>query len=493
MNSVGSKILVVDDDKDICALLETYLVPEGLVPVVAQTREAALEKIKAEHPDVLIVDIKRPDLDGMEVMKGAKALDEDLPVILITGHPEVRGAVAAMRAGAHDYLAKPVRHHEVLRIVFRALNERSLKRQVRLLSSQLQSESSLRELMGPSDAVRQLIAEVTRVAKTNFSVLILGETGSGKELVAHAIHQLSPRCESAFMAVDCGAIPEPLLESELFGHEKGAYTGADRQGIGKFELARGGTLFLDEISNLPLGSQAKLLRVLQERKIHRIGGSHPISVDVRVLAASNQDLNRLGETGSFRHDVYFRLNEFTIRVPPLRKRQEDILFLAKRFVDLTNLELQKSVKGFSEPAVEAVLAYPWPGNARQLRSVIRRAVLLADDIITERHLGMDCEGPEIMPSNWAEDPETQGELETGLPLREITHRKVIAVEREVLTQVLRATGGNKAKAARLLQIDYKTIHSKIRQYGISVNGKERGTLWETKEEAESGTEGLKAA
>jgi DNA-binding NtrC family response regulator len=465
----ASKILIVDDKEEICAVLSEYMEHEGLTPVVAHTGEAAMELIRSEHPDALIVNLKPPDMDGMQIMKGAKALDEDLPVILITGYPEIRGAVAAMRAGAHDYLAKPLKHHEVLRVVFRALNERALKRKLRRLSCQIQDASSLRESMGPSDAVGRLISDVSRVAKTNFSVLILGETGSGKELVAHAIHQLSPRCEAPFMAVDCGAIPETLLESELFGHEKGAYTGADKQKIGKFEMARGGTLFLDEISNMPLGSQAKLLRVLQEKTVYRIGGTQPVSVDVRVLAASNQDLRHLRESDSFRRDLYFRLNEFTLWVPPLRERQEDMLYLAKRFVDLTNLELQKNVRGFTQSAVDALLACKWPGNVRQLRSMIRRAVLLGDDMIAEQHLGMDWVSPQPAIAGPGCSPETQDTLRGDLPLKELKHRKIVAMEREVLAQVLRETGGNKAKAARLLHIDYKTIHLKIRQYGISID------------------------
>jgi two-component system nitrogen regulation response regulator GlnG len=410
--------------------------------------------------------MKLPDMDGMQIMKGAKALDEDLPVILITGYPEIRDAVAAMRAGAHDYLAKPLKHHEVLRVVFRALNERALKRKLRRLSCQIEDESSLRESMGPSSVVKRLIADVSRVAATNFSVLILGETGSGKELVARAIHQSSPRCRASFMAVDCGAIPETLLESELFGHEKGAYTGADKQRNGKIEMAHGGTLFLDEISNMPLGSQAKLLRVLQDKMICRVGGTQAINTDVRVLAASNRDLQCLGETGAFRPDVYFRLNEFTIWVPALRERQEDILYLAKRFVDLTNIELQKNVRGFTQSAVDALLACDWPGNVRQLRSAIRRAVLLADDMITEQHMRIDCASPK--PTHPAPECNQgiQEAPEEGLPLKKMMQRRIFVIEREILTHVLRETGGNKAKAARLLHIDYKTIHSKVRQYGI---------------------------
>jgi len=466
MNPEGSKILIVDGDENVCVVLSEYMLHEGLMPVVARTGKEALEKVRSEHPDALVVDLRLPDMDGMQVMKSAKSLDEALPVVLITGYPEVKGAVAAMQAGAHDYLAKPFRHRDILRVVFRALNEGALKRKVRSLSCQLQGDSSLREFMGPSDSIKRLISDVTRVATTNFSVLIYGETGSGKELVAQAIHQLSPRCAAPFMAVDCGAIPETLLESELFGHEKGAYTGADKQRIGKFEMARGGTLFLDEVTNLPLGSQAKLLRVLQEKRLYRVGGSQPVGVDVRVLAASNQDLHRLGEEGSFRSDVYFRLNEFTIWVPPLRDRPEDILYLAKRFVDLTSVELHKQVKGFEQPVIDALLTYHWPGNVRELRSVIRKAVLLADETITEQHLGLRREASQPSPSGLAGDPETPESLLAELPLKEITQRKIVAMEREILSRVLRRTGGNKAKAARLLHIDYKTMHSKLRRYGI---------------------------
>jgi two-component system nitrogen regulation response regulator GlnG len=470
----ASKILIVDGQEEICAVLSQFMQDEGLTTVVAHSGEAALQKIRSEQPDVLVVELRPPDIDGMKIMQGARALDEDLPVILITGYPEIRGAVAAMRAGAHDYLAKPLKHHEVVRVIFRALNERTLKRKLRRLSGQIQDESSLREAMGPSDAVGRLIADVVRVAKTDFSVFILGETGSGKELVAHAIHRLSPRVAAPFMAVDCGAIPETLLESELFGHEKGAYTGADKQRIGKFENARGGTLFLDEISNMPLGSQAKLLRVLQEKAIYRLGGTERVRVDVRLVAASNHDLQRLEQSDSLRRDVYFRLNEFTISVPPLRERPEDILYLAKRFVDLTNFELQKNVKGFTQSAVEVMLAYNWPGNVRQLHSMIRRAVLLADDMITEQCLGIEQASHMPVLSCLEGDQETHDCSPADLPLKELKKRRIVALEREIIVRVLRVTAGNKAAAARLLHLDYKTIHSKIRQYGISVGRKDQG-------------------
>ncbi len=462
----GGRVLIVDDEKDICVVLSHLMEQAGIRTTVACDGEAALRLISRESPDVLLVDVKMSGMDGMEVMRRAKEIDRDLPVIMITAYAAVQGAVEAMRAGAHDYLAKPFNHNEVIRVVHRALAERDLKRKLKQLSDQIQEGAPLREMMGQSDTVGRLIYEVNRVAKSDFTVVILGETGSGKELVARATHHASQRSGGPFVPVDCGAIPETLLESELFGHEKGAFTGADAQKRGKFEIAQGGTLFLDEISNMPLGSQAKLLRVLQEKKVYHVGGTRPVKVDVRLLVASNQELQALTLSGAFRRDLFFRLNEFTITVSPLRERKEDIPYLCKRFLDTTNIELGKNVKGFTDAAMESLLAYDWPGNVRQLRSTIRRAVLLADEVISEKHLGLQratAMGPaasgKTAPTPW-----------NGLSLQEIVRRSVVAVERETLTQAVLHTGGNKAKAARLLKIDYKTIHTKIKKYGIATEG-----------------------
>jgi len=303
---------------------------------------------------------------------------------------------------------------------------------------------------------------VNGVAKSVFTVVILRETGSGKELVARAIHHNSDRSEGPFVAIDCGAIPETLLESELFGHEKGAFTGAVVQKPGKFEAAKGGTLLLDEISNMPLSSQVKLLRALQEKKVYRVGGTRPIDVDVRLLVASNQDLGSATASNAFRRDLFYRLNEFTINIPPLRERKGDIPYLAKRFLETTNIELGKGVKGFSESATEALLAHDWPGNVRQLRSTIRRAVLLADEMVTEIHLDMT----KVSGLSQGNNPDIEGMPWQGSSLKEIIRRNTLGIEREVLIKALKYTGGNKAKAARLLQIDYKTIHTKVKQLGI---------------------------
>ena len=281
--------------------------------------------------------------------------------------------------------------------------------------------------------------------------------------MAQAIHQNSLRADGPWVAIDCGAIPEGLLESELFGHEKGAFTGAFSRKIGKLEAAKGGTLLMDEISNLPLSSQGKILRTLQEKKICRIGSNKPLDVDIRLLVACNQDLTTIVESGAFREDLFYRLNEFTIRVPPLRERKKDIPCLAKRFLDITNLALHKSVKGFSESALRTLLAYSWPGNVRQFRSIIRRAVLLADDLITDKHLEIHQDisfnqltNPLLQKMPWEEQS-----------LKAIVQKRSEALEREIIVSALEYSAGNKAKAARLLRIDYKTIHTKVKKFAIS--------------------------
>jgi two-component system nitrogen regulation response regulator GlnG len=482
MKAVQGRILIADDDSEIAQLLGQLMRREGLTPLLAKDGVEALQLIRAGDPDVLLADMKMPGIDGMELMRSAKAIDPELPVILITGFAEVRGAVEALRAGAHDYLAKPFEHKQVIRVVLRALNERRLKLELKHLSDHVHHVLSPRETFGPSEAIGKVIAAIEKVAKSNFSVLIVGETGSGKEVVARAIHQASGRAKQPFVPVDCGAVPEMLFESELFGHERGAFTGADQQIVGKIETAHTGTLFLDEIPNMPLASQTKLLRVLQEKTLYRLGGVKPTHVDTRMLTASAHDLEALCERGSFRFDLYFRLNEYTITLPPLRERREDIPYLAKRFMDIANIELSKSIRGFSPLATEAMLAYRWPGNVRQFRSVVRRAVLMAEDIVAEEHLGL---APSLSPGSCpkallAEACERLAQVEPpssshglgqdDLSLREIVHSNTIHVERTAIIHVLRKTGGNKAKAARLLQVDYKTLHSKVKEYGIQIEG-----------------------
>jgi two-component system nitrogen regulation response regulator GlnG len=466
LNDGKCKVLIVDDEEAIRDLISDLLKREGLVPLVAMDGKTALQQLRAELPDAMIVDLKLPDSDGLEILRQAKALDEDLPVVILTAHAKIHGAVEAMRAAAFDYLAKPYDHQELVRVVHRALAQRRLSLKIKQISQQTNAGHNLTQIMGPSESIGRLIGDLNRVAKSNFNVVIIGETGSGKEVVAQAIHGSSPRAKGPFVPVDSGAIPETLFEAELFGHEKGAFTGAAGCKPGRFEQANGGTLFLDEILNMPLTAQVKVLRALQEKSIFRVGGTRPIKIDVRVLAAGNQDLDAVVTAGRFRADLFYRLNEFTLRIPPLRQRKEDLLYLAKRFLDLTNQELKKTVHGFSEPAIQALLQYPWPGNVRQLRSTIRRAVLLAGEMVTEEHLDILHENREARRTA---SPPAKAQTATGAEhsLKEIVAQSRTVVEREVLTDILRQTGGNKARAARLLQIDYKTIQSKIKHYGIS--------------------------
>ena len=462
----GTRILIVDDEAYICEILSRLVEKEGFESKKAYDGNMAMEMIHDKMPDVMLLDIKMPGKDGLDVLKDAKETDPDLPVIVITAHAEINGAVEAMRAGAHDYLAKPFDHNEVIRVVRRAAAERDLKKKIKNLSNQLDDNSSLRKTMGPSDIVGSIISQVNRLSKSDFTVVIQGETGSGKELVARSIHQASHRSAGPFIAVDCAAVPETLLENEFFGHERGAFTGATNQKLGKFEQAKGGTLLLDEITNMTMNSQAKLLRVIQEKILYRVGGTKPLDTNVRLLVACNQDLRTVSAAGKFRDDLFYRLNELVISIPPLRQRREDIPYLAKRFLDITNIELNKNVKKFSETALQSLIDFSWPGNVRQLRSIIRRAVLLADDIITVMCLDKEitsmpgtCFMPKIQPVPWED-----------MSFKEIIKHHTGFVEREVLSRAMKFSGGNKAKAARLLKIDYKTIHKKIKKLKIPLEG-----------------------
>ena len=464
MDPSGTQVLIVDDDQDISMMLSALMKKEGLATYGGPRRRSGPEdgsRGNAWHDAGGRQDARHRRHGSIET---GQRNDPHLPVVLITAYADIPASVAAMRAGAFDYLAKPFDHTEVIRVVRAALAARERRR--RAATEVISADNCLRVMMGPSDAVSHIIRDVNRVAQSDFSVIIQGETGSGKELVARSIFQLSPRSNAPFIPLDCGAIPETLIESELFGYQKGAFTGATAPKAGKFEAAQGGTLFLDEIANLPLGAQAKLLRVIQEKAVLRLGATQPVKIDVRLITASNQPLQGLAESGQMREDLFFRLNEFIITIPPLRERKDDIPYLAKRFLDITNKELRKNVQHFSEYSLEALLSYNWPGNVRQLRSVIRRAVLLADDIITEQHL--DIKRTPV--PGLAFTPRVEGIPWEELSLKEIVHRSVVTVEREVLLQVLKYTKGNKAKAARLLQIDYKTIHTKMKQFGINRSG-----------------------
>jgi len=461
-------VLVVDDEPDMREILTRILEKEGFRIIEAPDGDRALYQVRFGSPDAVLLDVHMPGLNGMDVLKKIREGGDDLPVVLVTAFAEIHEAVEAVKEGAYDYLAKPFENSEVVRVTRRAISEGRLRKQLRSLTAKTHGISALLEKMGPSDAVARLASEVHRVAQSDYSVVITGETGSGKELVARAIHADSARSNAPFVAIDCGAIPEPLLETELFGHEKGSFTGAERQKIGKFQLAEGGTLFMDELANLPSGSQSKFLRVMQDQLFYRVGGTVPVQTNVRFVFATNSDLEGLVASGDFRSDLYWRLSEFMIVLPPLRERAEDIPYLAKRFLDAAAIELNKTLSGFTDEAVAALTSHSWPGNVRQMRSAIRRAALIAKGAITKKDLGLTL----ALTYKIRATTVVEGASWENASLREIVQRSVFAVERAVLTEVLKFTAGNKARAARLLKVDYKTMHTKVKKYDIQTKGGE---------------------
>ncbi len=436
----------------------------GFTVRTATNGEDAIRLIGERLPDAMLLDIIMPGLSGMEVLKRIKSVDESIPVILMTAMAAVSGAVEAMRAGAYDYVAKPFHNEDLLRIVGAAVQQRRTREDV--LTQRAENNDQRDPIlfnMGTSEVIMELSARTRRVAKSNFDVLITGETGTGKELIARSIHEMSSRAGSPFIPIDTGAIPESLLESELFGHEEGAFTDARNQKKGKFELAQGGTVFLDEVPNMSWQSQAKLLRALQDRAITRVGGSKSIQIDVRVIAASNTDFQHLIDEKKFRADLFYRLREFSIHVPALRERKADIPFLVEKFTRMTNQELGKNISGCSASAMDALMMYDWPGNVRQLRSTVRSAVLQAGHVIEVDNL----EFMEMSAGNG--QGKTVGdlpELADGVPLKEHVKKHIAQIERQIIYETLRSTKWNKAKTARVLQIAYNTLLTKISEYDL---------------------------
>ncbi len=456
------RVLITDDEKDVRWLLSVLMRDEGFEPLEAADGPAALRIIRQGRADVMLLDLLMPGMSGLELFREVRRLDAALPVILATGSGTAQSAEQAGKYGAAGFLTKPFKNDELVFAVRMALQRR--RRGDNPAPSPLDCGLPLREVLGPSPQIQRVVAQIELVAPTDFTVVLSGETGVGKEVVATALHRRSPRSAGPFVPVDCGSIPETLIESELFGHEKGAFTGADRARKGCFETAAGGTLFLDEIGNLPLAMQARLLRALQERRIYRVGSSAPVPLDVRILAASNENLPALVEEGKFRRDLYYRLNEFSIRIPPLRERVEDILFLAERFRQWTCADLDKQVQRLSDAAVEFLRAWPWPGNVRELRNLVRRAVLLADTQIDLEHLA--TAGPPPSAPLELEGPVTEHEADGPVSFKEAVRRLTRDAERDVLRRVLKQTHGNMKKAAAVLQIDYKTMRTKARQYNL---------------------------
>ena len=465
------RILVVEDNRDMQNLLSTILKDEGYEISVVGDGNKAVREVRRCIPEIVLLDIKLPGMDGMQVLEEIKKIDKNTVVIMLTAYGDVRGAVKAIKLGAYDYITKPFDNDELFLAIRRALETHRLNSEVAALRKRLADkdvEAIIRELVGESPRIRQVVEKVAVVAPTNVTVVLEGESGTGKELIAQLIHQKSTRRDKAFVAIDCGAIPNTLVESELFGYEKGAFTGADGQKEGKFELTNGGTLFLDEITNLPDAAQAKLLRVIQEKKVQRLGSKKDTKIDVRIVAATNIDLSGAAKEGRFRSDLYYRINEFPIRLPPLRERQEDIPFLAQRFLSEAVREFNKEMKGFTTEAMAVLLNYSWPGNVRELRNVVRRAVLMNDsDRIEDTFLGSASPPPagkNMEGSGGITD--LRGELAKGASLHDIGRKVFNTMERDLITETLKITGGNKTKAAKALKIDRTTLYVKLKEYGI---------------------------
>jgi DNA-binding NtrC family response regulator len=446
-------ILVVDDDRDFRFHLSTILSAAGYEVRTASTGHQAIMEVARAAASLALLDFRLPDMDGIKVFEGMRKIDRDLVAVMVTGYSDVKGAVGAMKMGVHDYLAKPFDEEELILIIQKALEARNLSREVERLRIRLGEIRDVEDSMGHSPRIQHILKQVEIIAPTNMTVIVQGASGTGKELIARRIHALSRRRDRPFVAVDCGALPETLMESEFFGYEKGAFTGADGRKAGRFEQAHGGTLFLDEIGNLSEAIQMKLLRVLQERRVRHLGGQQEIIVDVRIVVASNFLLSEQVRQGQFREDLYHRLNEFQIALPRLTERREDIPVLAKYFLEGANLEFHKDVKRFSPEAMKGILNHPWPGNVREFMNSIRRAVLLTESDTIE--VGQLFLAPLLAPTGANETAEHLGK---GASFEEITRN----FEADVIRKALEEAGGKKARAAELLKMNKKTLYRKLK-------------------------------
>jgi DNA-binding NtrC family response regulator len=455
-------ILVIDDDEPTCRLIGAVFRTEGLHVSSAHDGPSGISRVLTEQPDVVLLDLRLPGVDGMAVLERLKTDAPSVPVVMLTGSMDVKDAVRAMQLGAFHYLTKPMNREELLIVVRRALETRAMRlelEELRRHAGKLATDT-LASQMGSGAAIQRVIDQVTLVAASDFTVLILGETGTGKELVSQAVHRLSTRRLRPFIALDCGAIPDALLESELFGHEKGAFTGADRRKEGRFRLAEGGTCFLDEIGNLPLNLQSKLLRVLESGQVQAVGADRATSMDVRFVAATNHDLQERVALGAFRPDLYFRLAQYAIRLPPLRERTEDIPFLTRRFVEEAANDLRHPIVTIVPAALEVLAEHPWPGNVRELRNVVRQAVLQTQD------LAIQADTVRAVIGESRRDDQPAPATAPGASLRDVASHAVATAERHAILEALRAAAGNKSAAARALKTDYKTLHVKIKNLGI---------------------------
>ena len=441
---MNAKILIVDDDPDIVLMLEDRLQASGYKTVVALEGQQALDLIVQESPHLVLLDLTLPKLSGLDVLKRLAQMKpgDGPPVIVMTAHASIQAAVEAMKEGAYDFLTKPLDNDHLLIVIRKALERDTLRRHVAYLRAEVDGRYA--NIVGNSPLVRSVVESAQRAAKSDAGVLLLGESGTGKELFARSIHQWSPRCAMPLIVINCVALTETLLENELFGHERGAFTGADRQQKGKLEMADGGTVFLDEIGDMPLTLQAKLLRVLQDREFQRVGGSKTVSVNIRIIAATNRDLRQAVKAGQFREDLYFRLNVVTLTLPPLRERQGDVPALAQFFLERHTRDAKRPGMVLSAAAVEALTRYPWPGNIRELDNVIARAVVLSPkDTIEPDMLALLSDDVEMRKN---EDEALQSYLD--LPY----HESMEEHSRYIITRAMERAEGNQTKAAESLKL-----------------------------------------
>lgn len=457
-----ARVLLVDDDDGSRAAMALGLRRIGLDVVEVDCGEAALRYLDSgEEPEVLLTDVRMPGIDGYEVARRARETHAEMAILMVTAFGDVDGAVRALQGGADDYLTKPVNLLELRRRVELLLDRRRLGRENRELQQRIDKHFGFESIIGRSPAMEQVFERVRVVAPAPSTVLILGESGTGKELIANAIHQHSPRVAGHFVALNCGAIPGEILEAELFGHEKGAFTGAHQRRIGKIELASGGTLFLDEISELSADLQVKLLRVLEERKVVRVGGNDEIAVDFRLVAATNRDLESEISAGRFRRDLFYRLKVVTVSLPPLRQRQEDIPLLVSHFIETFNRQIGRRIKGATPALLEALRAQPWPGNVRELRNVMENMVLFCQgETLTVQDLPVEYQQPARVGAPSAEPART-----VEASIGEFAPRTMAEIEKEAILLTLELTGGHRAKAAQLLDIGLRTLQRKLKEYG----------------------------
>ena len=448
------KILIIDDEKNIREGLQMALEDEGYEVLTAEDGTAGLQKALSEVVDLVITDLRMPGVGGQEILRRVTSETPGVPVIVLTGHGTVETAVEAMRMGAYDFLTKPLDLDRLSLLVKRALQNRELVLQHRELVEQMQSDKAFEHIIGKSAAMEHVFEMIRKVAPSRASVLITGESGAGKELIANAIHNLSPRKNKSYIKVHCAALAESLLESELFGHEKGAYTGALTQKRGRFELADGGTIFLDEIGEINQNLQIKILRVLQEKQFERVGGEKPITVDTRLITATNRDLEKEVADGTFRSDLYYRLNVVHIRVPPLRERKEDLPLLIAAFIKEFTEENAKTISGIEPKARAALYAYDWPGNIRQLRNCLESAVVMSSD--------------EIIRLSDLPDPIREAEQRSCIRIQMGT--SLAEAERHIIMETLAAHNGNKSKTADILGIGRKTLHRKLDEFTAEQGG-----------------------